>query len=222
MHRTLFFVCGLLTFAITQAHGSSGINITQSATVAHLPSTAPLAAVTSVDDNGEQQPSLLGTMPHCSVPLAARIGDKDINAEGQESSIRCFGSFAESIAYATKGKVKLTADAEPATLTKEEMASLASSNVVGIEFWDSNFEGSSLTFSSELTCNDVSYFYVGNLKISIPAWNDQISSSWTFAGCNHSYHYEHAWEGGAVLDCGTGCSNMGVMNDRSSSLRWFR
>ncbi|NRD64077.1 hypothetical protein HRD49_20180 [Corallococcus exiguus] len=134
----------------------------------------------------------------------------------------CFDTFSEAFFVATRGAVRLPATAKPADLQESDLKRVtqfgAGETVVGMEFTEANWNGNSCTFiSSSGGCG--SYF------VNLPApWNDAFSSSRTFGGCNHAYHYENydgPLGGGAQIDCGWGCSYIGAaMDKRTSSIFW--
>lgn len=69
----------------------------------------------------------------------------------------------------------------------------------------------------EPRCDDGSRFLYG--QISGP-WNDRISSAESFGGCQ-SRHWETQNFGGALRACNPNRNDMGVMNDRTSSISYI-
>lgn len=137
-----------------------------------------------------------------------------------ETQFTCFDTFAQAIAHVSQGTVQLAAGARPEELKQEDvdqMASLAQ-YVIGIEYEHRDYGGSSLIIYSDYTCTEFDQ-WVSALPSN---WNDRISSSLAYSGCNYSWHYENANFGGAVINCGAGCANLGgtAMNDRTSSIYW--
>lgn len=70
-------------------------------------------------------------------------------------------------------------------------------------------------------------FSVSNFALS--GFNDSISSTRTFEGCAHGYHYEPSYFRGARIDCGPPSRNgghdpcyydLGVLTDQTSSAIW--
>ncbi len=92
-----------------------------------------------------------------------------------------------------------------------------SRTVIGIDYWDAEFQGASLTWSANNTvgCNTgLSYS-----AASMPSgWNDTVSSAKTYGGCSTNTHYEATSSRGTQLVCQ--CATMGVMNNQTSSERW--
>lgn len=155
---------------------------------------------------------------HCVMNVLPFKAGEPLPASDTVPEAKCFPSFPDAVSFATGGTVRLPATARPADLKESDLKPVhqAAPNeiVIGIEYRDS-YSGSSLVFVSTVGgCG--SYF------VNLPGdWDNVISSSKSFAGCNHSYHYENANGGGASVDCGGGCSFIGdAMNDRTSSIFW--
>lgn len=160
---------------------------------------------------------------HCVIQTEAVRQGEIVPVYSPNSKPQCFDSFSEALNAATNGGVKASQDLLPENLTAEM---LAKSNlqpqatfVIGVEFVHAGFGGSSLTYSSSVTCDGfvLSASYVGN------DWNDHISSAKAYSNCNHSQHFEHANFVGASVDCFSECSYIGdALNDRTSSIKWFQ
>lgn len=153
---------------------------------------------------------------HCIAQVAPlQVGQ----APPPVSNFQCFATFSQALAAATGGKVQTAPDFRPDDLTQAMLSSPATDTVLGVDYWDSNFSGSTYTWYTTHTagCTDGSS-YGGNLPSS---WNDQISSARGYAGCNDMIHYENSNYGGSSRDCHqdwTSCATMGVMNDQTSSV----
>lgn len=133
--------------------------------------------------------------------------------------VRCFDTFSDALAAATGGKVLVPKDFRPDDLTQDILDAATADTVLGVDYWDANFQGSTYTWYTSHTpgCTDGST-YGANLPSS---WNDVISSGRGYAGCNNMKHYEHANYGGSLKICGqdwTSCATMGVMNDQTTSV----
>lgn len=129
----------------------------------------------------------------------------------------CFPTFAEAIAAATGGGVMLAADARPSDFRGQGPAGTLSSTVIGIDYVDVNFQGSTLTWFTDNAagCNDGTQY----IADAMPAgWDNVVSSASAWAGCNVYVHYDYPGRAGTQLYCG--CSSMGVMNDATSSESW--
>ena len=140
----------------------------------------------------------------------------------------CFDSFPESIEAATSGQVILPEDIDPATLTDSDLNPHLDFNrivpntttVIGIDYKYSNFGGSSYTWTvTGVGCTDSLSYGISQMP---SGWDNSVSSARSYANCNHYYHWENKDNKGAVLDCGTSCSSMGVMDNQTSSEQWHK
>ncbi|HEX8598866.1 MAG TPA: hypothetical protein VF952_10175 [Chloroflexia bacterium] len=162
---------------------------------------------------------------------------------GQQGSIvqdrGCYDNFADALAVATGGRVRLPKDFRADDITQEILdtglggasgnkASIAGAQlttvVIGIDWEHANFSGNSHTAETTHTagCTDGTSYGWENMGGNW--WNDRISSAKGYSGCNAD-HYEHSYYGGATLRCPQGtnnCANMGIMNDQTSSINWRR
>jgi hypothetical protein len=149
--------------------------------------------------------------------------------EGQEESVAsemtCFTNFSEAIAAATGGAVQLPKDIDPSGITEEMLQSAmpAAQTIISVSYQHSNFGGSSLTHYANNTygCTNGSSYFVSSLP---SGWNDVISSTRLWGGCDRTYFFEHISFGGAALRVGptTQLNGFGAMNDETSSIRWYR
>ena len=134
------------------------------------------------------------------------------------SAPKCFATFKEAIAAATSGTVQLPSAATPKMLTATMLRpeSAAAQTVISIDYRDSGFGGTSLTWYVSGTAGCAANTYSAS---SMPSgWNDEVSSSQRYDSCTHNPHYENNGFGGAIYPCT--CSSMGVMNDKTSSEKW--
>lgn len=172
--------------------------------------------VSASDGRGAQ------SLPHCVVTIEPLVSGA---AASRVHNLRCFSTFAEAIDNATGGGVKLGPDTRPAQLTDATLATTVSGQtIIGIDYEDPNFDvnvfGPSLTWqvSNDFGCTG-GHNYVA---ASMPSgWDNQVSSAKAFAGCSRYIHYENTNYGGANLNCSASCASMGVMNDATSSEKWF-
>lgn len=135
------------------------------------------------------------------------------------SEPQCFATFAEALAFVTNGAVVVPQDFRPDDLTDEILAA-TTDTVVGIEYIDANFLGSSLTWGTPNSngCSDGTVY-----QSNVPNdWNDKISSARAFQGCNSFLHYANANYSGSTHQCAPNCATMSVMNDQTSSVRLNR
>lgn len=187
-------------------------------------------------DSGQTQQQTVRTRPSTytyapGTPRQHCIAQIEPLQPGQEISevldVKCFNNFSDALAAATGGRVQVPQDFRPDDLTQEILDSATSKvvdapmvdTVVGVDYWDVNFQGSTYTWWTTYTpgCSDGSS-YGADLPSS---WNNQISSGRGYAGCNNMKHYENTGYGGSLIICGqnwTSCANMGIMNDQTSSV----
>lgn len=153
---------------------------------------------------------------HCIIEVAPLMAGQKTSSV---SNFRCFANFSDALAAATGGSLRVSPNFRPDDLTQAMLESPATDTVLGVDYMDANFGGSTYTWYTAHTagCSDGSS-YGGNLP---PSWNDQISSARGYAGCHDMVHYENANYGGSSRDCHqdwTSCATMGVMNDQTSSV----
>ena len=136
----------------------------------------------------------------------------------------CFDNFADSISAATNGRVLLNHSARPNEVTNEilnsnnGLSSLSSQVVIGIDWDDTNFGGSSNTWtvSGSGCSNSVKYS-----ASSMPSgWDNRVSSARGYSGCNYYYHYQDTNYGGSSVVCNTECATMGSLDNATSSEKW--
>lgn len=197
---------------------------------ATLLSVLALVVVTAgAQANSDVEQFQLPRERHC----VAKVPRADADLLRWDPSIRCFDTFSEALSTATARRVQLPPTFRSGDLTPELLAALlvaapspdpraaASSTVVGIDWWDANFTGSTYIWyvDNPNGCYDGSrYAYPG-----MPAgWDNQVSSARGYQGCNNYIHFEHPDFGGAQINCDTGnkCATMGIMNDQTSSEKW--
>jgi hypothetical protein len=153
-------------------------------------------------------------------------------AEGETTSrvhsARCFSTFAEAMAYASGGRLKLAANASRDQYSLAELsASTAGVTIIGRDYEDPNYScnifGPCLdwTVNNDFGCTG-GRNYVASSMPTVDGfnWNDQLSSTKAFAGCSRNQNFEHANYGGALRNCLPNCATMGVMNDATSSKQW--
>jgi hypothetical protein len=148
----------------------------------------------------------------------------------QVEDFQCFGTFAEAISMATNGRVSLVESVEPQDVTQGMLdegvqqgmgdASALQATVIGIEYRDTRFGGSSWTVTgTPAGCSDGTTYGL----TSLPAgWDDVISSARVYGGCSVAIHFQNRnynqGTNGSRVDCT--CNTMGIMNDRTSSINW--
>lgn len=188
------------------------------------PIAADIIAAPPSDEPPAQDPDPSLAIQHCVVEPAAVPRGKPLPEQLESTKPTCFPTFAEALAFATKGKLQLVASSDPSRVAAEFESiseSVLATYLIGIEYVSPHrdpFWGSWL-ITRGWSCAEADP-YVATMQ---SGWNDVVSSSKTYEGCNHSYHYEHSNFGGAVLDCPRGSScfyDLGVLSDATSSIRW--
>jgi hypothetical protein len=174
-------------------------------------------------DSGESaaHEPVTSAQQHCVMYAMPFKPGEPLPASDTVPEAKCFSTFPDAISFATGGTVRLPATATPANLEESDLKQVnqaaPNETVIGIEYMD-GYSGSSLVIVS--TFGGCGTLFVNLLGDKL-GFNDQISSSKSFAGCNHSYHYENFDAGGAQVDCHGGCTYIGdTMNDRTSSIFW--
>jgi hypothetical protein len=173
-----------------------------------------LTAASSTETNNNKQ--------YCYA-LIAPIEDGN-NGSSRIIKSDCFDNFADSISAATNGRVLLNHSARPNEVTNEilnsnnGLSSLSSQVVIGIDWDDTNFGGSSNTWtvSGSGCSNSVKYS-----ASSMPSgWDNRVSSARGYSGCNYYYHYQDTNYGGSSVVCNTECATMGSLDNATSSEKW--
>jgi len=152
---------------------------------------------------------------HCIVHIDPLLPGE---AASKVSAPKCFATFAQAIAAATSGTVRLESSATPRGLAARMLRPqrVAATTVISVDYRDSGFSGISLTWYVSGTAGCAANTYSAS---SMPSgWNDEVSSSQRYDSCTHNPHYEHTGFRGAIYPCT--CSSMGVMNDKTSSEKW--
>ncbi|MGL5928546.1 MAG: hypothetical protein ACRCY8_06390, partial [Dermatophilaceae bacterium] len=130
-----------------------------------------------------------------------------------EVSTQCFDTLADSRAFASGASTRSgVGAADTATSTTS-----AGSTVVGIEYQDSGFGGGSLTLTAATDGFSCSAGRFVNFPTLPSGWDNTIGSARSYAGCK-SGHYRYTNNGGSVVICG--CSSLGSLDDRTSSIRF--
>jgi len=140
------------------------------------------------------------------------------HAASKVGTPKCFATFAQAIAAATSGTVRLGSSVSPRSLSARMLRPqrIAATTVISVDYHDSGFSGISLTWYVSGTAGCAANSYSAS---SMPSgWNDEVSSSQRYDSCTHNPHYENNGFGGAIYPCT--CSSMGVMNDKTSSEKW--
>lgn len=132
----------------------------------------------------------------------------------------CFESFAAAISFATDGTVRLPStatDLTQADLDAGRRTGRVASTVIGMEYENSDFGGTTWIISQANGCTDGGAEVWLRADLTGDPMNNVISSAKTFAGCK-SRHFDLANFGGSSYLCG--CSQMSTMSDKTTSIRW--
>ncbi len=155
----------------------------------------------------------------------AAAGRHCVLAAGSGARERCFADFPSAVAHATGGRVT-DAPASPAaaardasfTAALEAAPVAAAAAVVGIEYANLNYGGSSLTLTAARGCDnslDVDWRFP-SLSAS---WNDRISSFRSYSNCAQQLFRGGNFSGGALTHIVTSMSYVGAAaNDQASSI----
>ena len=197
---------------------------------AHCVSVAKASAETryEVDGDGVER-----------VVEVTQLDDAAAGSAKQGAEVVCFDNYSDAMFHASAGAIDLPLDATPedgqlalANLDASKSSSPISikSSIIGIDHDNTNYGGSSQTWTVDNSngCNRYSCGFLGlswcrksyNVT-SLGSWNDRFESSKAFAACNNNVHYEHNDFQGASLECTSDCSSMGIMNNKSSSRKWY-
>lgn len=167
--------------------------------------------------------------------VAATGGDggKHCTVRPNQREAVCFATFAQAIANATNGAVRLPAGAK--TVTQQQLDAGAgaqgfganTATVIAVIYNDANFGGHSFTFVKDHGCDgdwSTVEFEEGNLRYFNDNtnfnWGDEIGSAQEYSGC-HGIYYENSWfntrQSGRTVE---GPWSGGWMDDEASSIRW--
>lgn len=177
-------------------------------------------------------------LKHCAVELTPLNGQFDPSNPRLSSVVRedCFESFAEAVAFATRGRINLppnTPDLDVLEAVQSDMATIKTREgqsditpqttyTLAYMYDWSNYQtnGGTLVVSSSSLCSS-SMFYAYNLTSfqNQGNWANRIES-WKQAagsGCNTGYFYASPNLGGAWTACGNPCAGLGTLNNDSES-----
>jgi hypothetical protein len=173
---------------------------------------APTAAA------GHAQPSnATSDGRHCTIRI------EHVSADSAETRIvarTCFGTYAESLRYATRSRVAIPDNITPDQVTDAMVATgISDVVVIGTDYDAANYGSGTFTVNWETsgTCTSTRSWIVSDVG---PTYNNHISSAKGYGGCHKFHHWELTGFGGAVLICQPNCPTMGVMNNQTSSLSW--
>ncbi|MEX0984904.1 MAG: hypothetical protein WD096_07615 [Actinomycetota bacterium] len=173
---------------------------------------------------------LLGSVVFTPTFAAAEGGDdcayelQPISQEGdrvlaEPVLIGCFDTYAEALAAGSDGALSVSSDTTPLTLSESTVNSAAASSVVliGTEFDNTFYSGSSKSYYASATCSASLTWEVDYVT---DTWNDRFSSGKGFGGCDRNRKFQHSQFGGSSVLCTPNCTNYGTLSASVSSLRW--
>jgi hypothetical protein len=153
---------------------------------------------------------------HCVVSV-------DVVGDGSAAPSTCYLTFAEAIAAATGGRVHLSNASRSRAVSAAELAPGVAggavvpntSVVIGIDYLDPNFQGSTFTWTAPAAC--------GNYQTSSEptGWDNKISSVAAFSNCATTLHDGANFGNPAFLVGVNGSAgSLGTFNDKTSSEKW--
>jgi len=177
-------------------------------------------------------PTVAQEAEHCVV----RVYPLEQNRNGE--LLGCFATANEALAFASNNRILIPVDATPEQISsavrafqaKEASADIRnesttmSDHVVSIQ-WDwTDRGGNSVYFTSGSLCSETAngHLLSTNYSVSHPSWNNAVASAEAFAGCSSVQLWDLANFQGSNITCSTYCSNMGAMNDNTTSSRTWK
>lgn len=134
-------------------------------------------------------------------------------------AVTCYATFAQSIRAATRGRVRLPANAAPRSVTPAQLnagaATPDTTYVLSIDWDGTNFSGASLTWTQSSRCGSFQ-------AASMPSgWNDRVSSVEAFSNCANSLFKNNNY-GTPRYNIGRNGSvaNLGSFSNVTSSEKW--
>ncbi len=172
---------------------------------------------------------LLGSVMFTPTFAAAEGGDdcayelQPISQEGdrvlaEPVLIGCFVTYAEALAAGSDGAISVSSDTTPLSLSEAAVSAAASSTVlIGTEWDDTVYVGSSKSYYASATCSASLTWEVDYVT---DTWNDRFASGKGFGGCDRNRKFQHSQFGGSSVLCTPNCATYGTLNNQVSSLRW--
>ncbi len=157
------------------------VRLTVTAVAAMVMAAIPATGAGAKTDPEPAQPA--GTEQHCVVQV---VGERS-NGRLVTADPSCFGTFAESMSFASSGTLTLAPDTSGEVMfSNEAVMAAASTFTLGIHYDGYNGTGSSITVVGS-SCSGGWW--------NTPSWFDnRISSSWN--GCYRLRHYNKPNRGG--------------------------
>ncbi len=182
--------------------------------------TARLLAVTALAATAVTGPLAIEASAAPAAPTSCAYGVAATRTADPHAQVKktCFATFAEALGFATRGRVSVARSA--ATVSSATLIAGgaigpdAAQPLLGIEYFDSSYGGSSDVYYGTTGSGCSSGAVYG---FPVVRHNDTYSSSAGYSSCGGD-HYENGSYGGADLQCNNNCSNLGLLNDRTSSI----
>ena len=109
--------------------------------------------------------------------------------------------------------------AAPASAATPAAVTPMAGTVIGIEFWDANFQGATYTITGG-TCSASLDNVDFSLATIASSWNDEISSFRSYANCWTKIWENSNFNGASYGYTGDSANVGSAMNDRTSSIQW--
>jgi hypothetical protein len=158
---------------------------------------------------------------HCAVFLVPTVGTAGGSGAATEIDLGCYPTFAEAVEAGSAGRIDVSSDTTPAALAQESLdvasADAPTSVIIGTEYTDSAFSGSSKSYFAAETCSSTQTWDVSYVT---DAWNDDFESGKGFGSCDHNRKFHDSNFGGTSIVCTPNCSDYGALDNEVSSLRW--
>jgi hypothetical protein len=156
---------------------------------------------------------------HCVVALSAGSAAK----RSVVKDYRCFTTLSQAVTFASAGKVRLGARSSFSsadTALRRRSSSTVSAPVLGIEYNETGFGGTSLTLtgSGGSGCYGGTEYSFANLGTY--GWNDRIESARTYSNCV-GVHYKNSGLSGTSASVFGSRSDFGSLSNEISSIRFF-
>jgi hypothetical protein len=161
------------------------------------------------------------THRHCAYRLVPESRPRPHVVSARLEKVGCYATFSGAIEAGTQGAVRLPASITPTDLSESLITGVAVSRLggdtlIGTEFNQIGYGGSSKNYFAPNACSGVSY----EVDYVTDTWNDQFASGKGFGGCDSNRKFAHANFGGNVVTCSPNCGDYGGLRNEVSSLKW--
>lgn len=168
-----------------------------------------------------------GSERHCLV----RMEPGDSAGPAKIGALACYGSISEVMVAATGGRVVLPAGTRAGEIDEDMLAAAGydpasaafASYVIGIDYTEPYYSGSSLTWTAPYGCYDpygasYRYWYAPGMPFG---WDNVISSSQTFSYCRSTVYNDYPNQGGSSVSYSCDAPVFTWMDNAASSQAWF-